>query len=111
MKGASNIPASIQHLKMAIEHWDDFTREHPGTKGADLFTGYKKRVEWILRDIITNPYLPPEVIAGIKNELSSDVFAVPDIQGKIALLPPEQRDNIEKIIDLVLKGETLKIVE
>jgi len=74
-----------------------------------LFTGYKKRAEWIVNDLITHPLLPQSVRDGIKAEWSSDCFTVDAIAEKAALLNPAQRENIESVIDCMLKGETLKI--
>lgn len=110
MKGSSNIVSSVHHLKMAAKHWDSFQREHPGTKGAKLFSGYKRRIEWIVNDLITLPLLPQTVCDGIKTEWNSDVFAVDAIAEKSALLNPEQRELVESIIDGMLKGETIKLI-
>lgn len=109
MKGSSNIISAVHHLKIACEHWEDFKRHHPGTKGAMLFNGYKKRAEWIVKDLITLPVLPAAVRDGIKAEWKSDVFAVDAIAEKAALLNPEQRDNIEILIEMMLKGETINV--
>lgn len=50
-----------------------------------------------------------EVRDGIKNEIKSDVFAVPAILEKIALLSPDQRDLIESAIDAMLNGIEVKM--
>lgn len=50
-----------------------------------------------------------EVRDGIKNEIKSDVFAVPAILEKIALLNPDQRDLIESAIDAMLDGIEVKM--
>ena len=69
----------------------------------------KKRAEWIVKDLITLPVLPQTVRDGIKAEWQSDVFTVDAISEKTALLNPEQRENIETLIDYMLKGETIKV--
>jgi hypothetical protein len=46
---------------------------------------------------------------GIKKEIASDVFSVPAIMEKIALLNPEQRDGMEQVIDALLKGEKIEV--
>lgn len=109
MKGASNIISSIHHLRIAVEHWDSFCREHPGSKGAMLFKGDKKRVEWIVKDLITHIALPQSVRDGIKAEWNSDVFAPAAITEKAALLNPQQRDMVETLIDGLLNGEEIKM--
>lgn len=109
MKGSSSIVSAIQHLKMAHDHFEDFERENPGGNGARLFRGYRNRLNLIATDLITHPFLPEGVRQGIKNEWLSDVFAVPAIMEKIALLTPEQREAVEYVIEQCLNGETLKV--
>lgn len=111
MKSNSNIVLAIQNLKMAFEYFEDFQRENPHTKGADLTKKYTQRISWIMNDFITAPCMPEVVRIGAKKEWESDPFAIPAICEKISLLPPEQRDMIETIIDACLKGQTVKINE
>lgn len=101
----SNIVSAIQHLKIAQEYLEDFMREHQGSKGAKLFGNYKHKIDWILTDMITHPFLPEAVREGIKWEVNSDVLALPAINEKIALLNPSQREAIETAIDQILEGK------
>ena len=110
MKGA-NIISAIQHLKMAKEHYEDFIREYPESSGARLFLSHVNKINWIFRDTITHPHVTQEVRDGIKKEILSDVFAVPAINEKVALLSPEQREMIEETIDAMLSGQEIKIVD
>ena len=109
MKGSSNIVSSVHHLKMAYDHLESFCLEHPGTKGSRLFETYKKRLEWIVKDLVTHTELPESVREGIKHEWNSDVFAVPAIAEKSSLLNPEQREFIETVIDGLLNGEKITV--
>lgn len=111
MKGRSDIVSALQHMVMARDHMESFTREHPGTKGANLFTAYMKRINWIFNDLYTHPFLDAKVREGIKREVESDVFAVPEIAGRIALLSPVQREALEEVINRVIAGEDLIIDE
>ena len=108
---SSNIVSAIHHLRMAEEQYEDFIRELPGSKGAVLFKSYIKKIRWIYSDIITYPYINEEVKGGIKKEIESDVFAVPAINEKVALLSPEQREIIEESIDAMLAGVEVKIID
>lgn len=102
---------SIQNLKMAQEQFDDYCRQYPKTRGADLFNTYSKRIDWIFRDIVTHPFFTPETIGMIKNELKGDPYLVPAIIEKIELLNEVQREIIEDVIDAYISGETIKIVD
>jgi hypothetical protein len=110
MKGA-NIVSAIQHLKMAKEHYEDFVREYPESSGARLFISHLNKINWIFKDTITHPHISQEVRNGIKREILSDVFAVPAINEKVALLTPQQREIIEETIDAMLAGEEVKIID
>lgn len=109
MKGGSNIVAGLQHLAMAVQHFESFCLEHPGTKGAHLFGGYQRKIEWIRKDLLTTNALSQSVRDGIRDELASDPFAVPAIAEKVALLQPKHRDIIEALIDKVIAGEELEV--
>lgn len=109
MKGSSNIVSGIHNLRQAKEHFESFQREHPNTKGDTLFGGYAKRLDWIFKDLVTHPLLTDEIRQGVKQEWESDVFSVPAINEKVALLNPEQREAIEEIIDSMLSGEEIVI--
>jgi len=104
MKG-SNIVSAVHHLKLAQEHFEDFIREHADSKGAKLFRSYSHKIKWIHTDLTTHPFLPEEVREGIKQEVNSDVLAIPAINEKIALLNPTQREAIETAIDQILEGK------
>lgn len=108
---SSNIVSAIHHLRMAEEQYEDFIRELPGSKGAVLFKSYIKKIRWIYSDIVTYPYINEEVKEGIKKEIESDVFAIPAINEKVALLTPEQREIIEESIDAMLAGIDVKIID
>ena len=106
---SSSIVSAIHHLKLAVEYMSDFEREHAGTKGANLFKNYRKKIEWFSSDLITHPALPETVRNGIKDEWNSDVFSLMAINEKIHLLSPVQREAIELVIDRCLKGDSLKV--
>lgn len=103
MKG-SNIVSAIQNIVLAKEHFQDFNRQNPGSKGARLFAGYVKRMDWIQADFMACPLFDDAVREGIKREVEADAFAVPAITEKFALLPPDLRDKAETFIDELLKS-------
>lgn len=109
MKGTSDIILAIQELKRAKEYFDSFSREYPGTKGAVLTASYSRKIQWILKDLITTPEFPTSVVEGIRAEINSDVFTTPAITEKIAKLNPEQREAVEAVIDSVLGGKSLTV--
>ena len=111
VNNGANIINAIQNMKMAQEQFLDFTRQYPKSSGSRLFKKYADKIDWIFSDIITHPFLTSEVRNGIKLEIKSDVFAVPAIIEKVALLTPEQRELIEDTLDAMLSGEEVKIID
>lgn len=111
MKASSNIISAIHCLAQAKEHFESFCREHKGSKGEHLFSSYIKKLNWIYSDLNSNIHLPESVREGIKAEWNSDVFSVPAIAEKVALLNPEQRELIESVVDGMLAGEEINIVD
>jgi hypothetical protein len=111
MKGASDLVNGLLHIRMAYHYWDDFRRELQGTKGQNLLKLYTSKLEWIYNDLITNPNFTEEVREGIRKEWNSDTFALPAISEKLGLLNPDQRAVVEDLIDLILKGDNIQIVD
>jgi hypothetical protein len=109
MKGA-NVISTVQHLKIAQSFMEDFIRERPSSALSRLFRTYRTKIEWIFNDIKSEPLLPQIVRDGINQELRSDVLAVVAINEKVALLPPDQRELVEVMIDGLLSGKEIKLV-
>lgn len=107
MKGGSNIVSGVHCLKQAFDHFTSFQLEHKDSKGAIQVQAYKTRIEWIVRQITTNPYLSQPVRDAVRKEWESDAWAVPAIAEKAALLSPEQREAFETLLDALLNGEEL----
>lgn len=105
----SNVVLSIQNLQMSKEFMQDFIREHPDSRGANIFRGYVKRIDWIFNDILTYPFFSEQVREGMRNEIKGDVFSVPALFEKIPLLNPEQREAVESIVDALLTGEQIEV--
>jgi len=110
VRGA-NIIGAIQNLRMAKDQFEDFIRQYPDSAGSKLFKRYIDKISWIFVDIVSIPSITEEVRTGIRKEIVSDVFAVPAILEKVALLSPEQREMIEDTIDAMLAGEEIKILD
>jgi hypothetical protein len=108
---AANVISAIHHLRMSQEHFEDFIRQNPESRGERLFKTYISRLKWIMNDIQTYPYFTQDTRDSIKDEIESDIFAVPAINEKISLLNPTQREMIEETIDAMLAGEDVKIVD
>jgi hypothetical protein len=100
---SSSVISSIHHLRIAKEYMDDFIRSAHCSRGAAKYKEYKRRIDWILTDIVTYPFFRDEVREGLKKELESDVFTYASIIDKAALLSPEQRESLEEAIDIILK--------
>ena len=107
----SSIMSAIHHLKIAREFMDDFVRSHDkSARGTVKFGEYSRKINWILSDMATYPHFRQEVRDAIKIELASDPFAFMSIMEKAALLNPDQRQTLEDVIEMVLKGETIKVI-
>jgi hypothetical protein len=94
---------------MAKEHFEDFRREYPQAMGSRLFKSYINKIDWIFKDLLAYPHLTQAIRDGFKAEIESDVFAIPAISEKVALLNPQQREMIEVTIDAMLSGIEIKI--
>lgn len=98
----SSIVSAFQNLKLSKDYFEDYLRERPGTRLAIIIKGYLKKIDWLYTDAITNPGISEVGREGIKREFKTDPFAVPAINEKIALLPPERREEVEKYVDGII---------
>jgi hypothetical protein len=105
---ASNVITAVHHMRIATEYMDDFVRSSPGSRGGSLFKLYSGKVKWILRDILTFPHFSEPVREGIRKEMQSDPLAYAAIMERISLLSPTQREQLESVIEDLIKGKTIK---
>ena len=111
MKATFDILNSLHHLKLSRDFMRSFMLDNPESVGARMLLPYTKKMDWIAQDLITNPRFPQEIRDAIRKEWEADGFTIPAIDEKIAKLSPEQREILESIIDLILEGETIKVVQ
>lgn len=103
----SNLVLAIQAVKQAKEQFEDFQRQYPATRGAKLCELYAHKLNWIGKDLITNPLFGDDIVKGVKQEWESDAYSVPAIYEKFSLLDPNKRELIETIVDGLLAGEEI----
>ncbi|NBW21610.1 MAG: hypothetical protein EBR82_78000 [Caulobacteraceae bacterium] len=107
MRGASQLVDFIHHLRCAYEYMQGFRRDKPGSNAQRLGAKYAAKIEWMYKDLVTNPAFPIEVREGLKSEWNVDTFATDAIREKLALLRDDQRLEIERLIELVLDGQEI----
>lgn len=107
----SSIISGLQHIKRAKDFFEVFANTCQGGRGAALMRGYIGKLNFILRDFSSTPDFSQEVRDALRMEYQSDTWEVDDLCGKMALVPANQRDFVEKILDMVISGEQLKIME
>lgn len=110
MRGTTNIISGVHEMKKAFDNFQNFQIEHPGTKGAYLFSTLNKRIEWCYKQLLTHTLLPQTVRDGVRAEWESDCWTTDAITEKVALLNPAQRESLELLIESLLKGEKIEAV-
>lgn len=106
----STIISGLQHTQRAIEHWEVFAGTCQG-RGRELILGYVKKLKWIQSDLRSTPAFPQEVRDALREEIKADVFEIDDIYDKIPLIPADQRQMVLEVINLILSGEKIKIMD
>jgi len=86
-----------------------FMRDHPVSRLGRNSKVWLSKINWLESDIITSPAFDDQTRLALKHEMNADVFAMDAIMEKLAHLNPEQRLQIEQVVDLVAGGNTLKI--
>lgn len=105
----TNFIQAIHHLKISKEFFQDIQRQCAGRKGAAIAKGYEAKIEWIFKDLLSNPNFDNAFREGLKAEWSSDAFVPLAIMEKVAQLTPENREKLETVVDSILKGESIDI--
>ena len=103
MRGSSIVQA-ISALKRAKDLLEDFGRQHPNGIAANLCKRCMNRCEAIFQDIITTPGLVDTTIQAVRLEWAADGFVVDRITQLAALVSPDQREQIEDMLEQLLKG-------
>lgn len=109
MPQKSTIIQGIHYLKIALECFEDFKRQYPKGMGVKMVNNYSSKINWILNDLLTCNTLPERIRTDIRNEINSDVLAIPAIMDKIQMLKPDARESIEDLLDTLISGAELKV--
>ena len=99
----------VQYLKISQEFCDDLKRSDPNSLAYKLFNDYSKRIAWIINDILTNPKFSEIVRNELRKEVNSDLLVIGALNDKIHLLPINQREVLENIVDCILRGENIEV--
>jgi hypothetical protein len=109
--GGSDIISAIQHLKMAKDHLESFSRDYPNSVGEKMFFGFCNKIDWMFLKVKKFPLFSKAIQKSIEEEINSDSFATPAIYEKVLTLTPSQREIIEETIDAMLLGIDVKIID
>lgn len=109
MPQKSTIIQGIHYLKIALECFEDFKRQYPKGVGVKMVNNYSSKINWILNDLLTCNQLPEKIRTDIRNEINSDVLAIPEIMDKISMLKPIAREAVEDLLDSLLSGAELTV--
>jgi hypothetical protein len=100
---------AFNKLRETKEYFLDAERECKGGKGSTLAKRYLSKLDWMFKDFITTPGLPPIIINEVKKQWESDLFVIDELYKKINLLPSEKRELFINIVDAINNGQQLEI--
>ena len=63
-----------------------------------------------MRDVVTYPHFGNEVREGMRKEIASDAFSYDALTEKLALLNPDQREELDGLLDDILRGKTIEVI-
>ena len=110
IKGMTSIVNAIHYLKKSKEAFEDWQRQF-GCNTEKIAKRQEKAINRIYFDIITTPFMRKDVISVMKDEWNSDVYEVDEIAQKSKLLPAESRATLIQLLDAMIAGETINLVE
>lgn len=101
---------SFMHLSMALQYFQDFGRQFPGSIGAKPAKVYEQKLNWILKDFKSNINFPSDTLSNFLLDMDEDPLALGEIGRLANKLSPKQKVALEEILVSLLKGETLTVV-
>lgn len=106
---ASDFVHAVISIAKARDYMLSFMRDHSNSKLGKNCRVWLGKINWLEADIITSPAFDDQSRLALKHELNSDVFTMDAIIDKVAHLNPEQRLQIEQVVEMVAAGNTVKI--
>lgn len=101
---------AIQALRTAKDMFNDWRRNFKG-KTKEMAIEYENRITWIYNNITSSRNIRQEVLKVIREEWNSDVYEVDEIAQKSKLLPSESRATLIQLLDAMIAGETITLLE
>jgi hypothetical protein len=100
-----SVAKALTHIHIAKQYFDD-VRLGASQDVKMIFTQYVNKCEWILDNL--RHRLNEENRNALDKELK-DSIVVDAITDKVVLLDNKSKDLVEEIIDMIIKGEEVKI--
>lgn len=102
-----SLAKGLQHTNIAKEYFEDLQR-NTKQEVKMMFSQFVNKCDWIIKNI--RDRIGDESRGVLKNELS-DSLAFDSINDKLIRLTTEQRSLVETVIDSLISGEEVKIVD
>jgi hypothetical protein len=106
---ASEVIKFLHHLQRGKLNLEVFLIGCKNDRAKRKFSQYINKIDWIIKDLKTEPGITRELSDAIDLEFNSDVFLIDAVNEKLLLLTPYERDILENILDEIIKGEQIKI--
>lgn len=74
-----------------------------------MMKDYSKKIEWILNDVLTTLVFPETIRKELRKEMNADILVMMSLIEKIHLIPVDKREQLELILDEIIKNENLVI--
>jgi hypothetical protein len=104
-KDTFSLAKALHHLNIAKQYFEDVRIGCTGDL-KNTFNGYINKCDWILNNVFDK--LDDEKRKIYKEELS-DSLGIDHINDQLMFLDNKQREQVEQIIDTIVKGKKVKI--
>jgi hypothetical protein len=113
-KAASDIFNFFTHLQIALMYAKSHIKDYPGGMFTHFFRMFVPKIEWIYTTIITAPQLKqhmPQTIDMIKEKYNGEVITELALKDKITFLSAQEQEMVEAVVDSIINGEKMEVVE
>jgi hypothetical protein len=97
---------SLHLLKLAKDYLEDVRRDTKGEVKL-VFNSYINKCDWVINDVKTRLTRESRDILNMELE---DSFIIDAINDKLIHLDNSQRNQIESLIDSMIEGEEIKVI-
>ena len=106
----NDLAYAVQAASKVKLHLNSFVKDYGRTPLGRAAKEWAKRAEWIEFSMLTCSVWDKETRDAVREELTTDPYTTDAIIEHISIMTPEQRQQLEQVVNAIRSGETLNVI-